>query len=423
MRRIYYFLVLVTIVGLSGCAKPMKVSSMIGQETKADKEPGRTDQTDKDVSQRSETRKAHKLARQGDKYYEAGNYEKALEHYREALSLDSQTSMALAGLGLIHYRKQEYAESIDAYERALAVKQNTEWSQMLEKVRDEACRDRLAAAKVAHQEGEYRKADALFEEALFYKEDAWWLHREWGISCFEREKWEAAEKQFRWVLELQPNQETTYEWLVKVHLRQHNPGKARDVVKAYRERFGQTSEYERMETLLQDKQQQLVSTPEIAAVLNKPAINRGDLAGLMRQVLDIEQLSAPNTAGRVLLDVQDHWASKAIRTTVHYGLMNVYPNHTFRPNKLIHRGDMARTVVNALRRFNILNDKSVMTEQPVIDDVFPENLYFEDIAWALSFEIMHLKQGNAFNLTDKVSGKEAIETLERLQEVIERYRR
>ena len=102
--------------------------------------------------------------------------------------------------------------------------------------------------------------------------------------------------------------------------------------------------------------------------------------------------------------------------------MEVFPNHTFEPNRILQRGELAKTVDNLLLAIgNRCSEKVVDWKNHNIDfsDLSPRNIQYESAAMAVASGVMSKLQDGTFRLTALVSGQEAIEVVDRLLDIYE----
>jgi Tfp pilus assembly protein PilF len=124
----------------------------------------------------------------------------------------------------------------------------------------------------------------------------------------------------------------------------------------------------------------------------------------------------------IIIDISTSWASKFILTTTSLGIMEIYPNHTFQPQKIITRAEMAEIL---LRLINLLKKKGYPLIQQFppeiirISDVSPDNYYYNPITQIISYQIMDLDAERAFRPEHPVSGQEVIKILDIILSLIE----
>jgi Tfp pilus assembly protein PilF len=152
----------------------------------------------------------------------------------------------------------------------------------------------------------------------------------------------------------------------------------------------------------------------------KEAISREEMAALLA-VKFKETFEATKPKPPIIIDISTSWASKFILTTTSFSILEIYPNHTFQPQKIITRAEMTEIL---LRLINLLKKKghSLIQQFPPdiiqISDVSPDNYYHDPITQIISYQIMDLDAERAFRPEQPVSGQEAVKTLDLILSLI-----
>lgn len=112
-----------------------------------------------------------------------------------------------------------------------------------------------------------------------------------------------------------------------------------------------------------------------------------------------------------ITDINNHWAKNWIKDIVKARGMDVFPDHTFRPDEKITRANYAMIMQNIL--IMATGDESLATKyigQPSrFPDVNPSHFAYNAICLMTDRGIMHAdKMTGAFHLNDKVSGADAL---------------
>ena len=117
----------------------------------------------------------------------------------------------------------------------------------------------------------------------------------------------------------------------------------------------------------------------------------------------------------IIIDISTSWASKFILQMTSIGILDIYPNHTFQPKKIVSRAEMAEIL---LRFINYLEKKGFKFIQQIppdkieISDVSSHNYYYQPIIQILSYNIMELSLDRSFNPDISLSGQEAIKLMD-----------
>jgi hypothetical protein len=103
--------------------------------------------------------------------------------------------------------------------------------------------------------------------------------------------------------------------------------------------------------------------------------------------------------------------------------MEPFPNHTFQPSAVVHRGDLAQAASRVLGL--IAAEKPRVAARwrdphPRFADVPPTNLNYAAIARAVAAGVIAPLDGDAFQPARPVAGSEALETVSKLEALARR---
>lgn len=123
----------------------------------------------------------------------------------------------------------------------------------------------------------------------------------------------------------------------------------------------------------------------------------------------------------IIIDISTSWASNFILKTASLGIIDVYPNHTFQPKKIITRAEMAEILLSLIDRlkkegYNFI--QQIPPEKIQISDVSPDNYYYQPIVLIISYDIMTFSLDKIFNPDLPVSGHECIKFLNIIEALI-----
>ena len=117
----------------------------------------------------------------------------------------------------------------------------------------------------------------------------------------------------------------------------------------------------------------------------------------------------------IIIDIATSWADEFILQMTSLGLLDIYPNHTFRPKKIITRAEMAEIL---LRLVDHLRDRGYRFIQQIppeniqISDVSADNYYYLPIIQIVSYDIMSLFLDRTFKPDLPVSGQDTTKLLD-----------
>jgi S-layer homology domain len=122
----------------------------------------------------------------------------------------------------------------------------------------------------------------------------------------------------------------------------------------------------------------------------------------------------------VMTDTRGSWAGPWIQSVSRAGVMDAYPNHTFQPDAIVSRGDLALAVSRALalvaeerpREAAAWKDARVQ-----FSDLNPGHLIYPAASVAVQSGVMTAAAGSAFELTRPITGAEAVAAIRKLEEL------
>jgi hypothetical protein len=156
---------------------------------------------------------------------------------------------------------------------------------------------------------------------------------------------------------------------------------------------------------------------EYRSIGTSPTVTRAQLAALLGTRLgDVLRRAAPKPV--VLTDVRSNWASPWIQTVTRAGVMDPFANHTFQPNTIVRRGDLAQALSRVLALVAQANPKLALKwrdARPRFTDVGPTHLLYPAAAHAVSAGVMGPLDGDTFQLTRPVTGSETHDAVSKLE--------
>jgi len=154
---------------------------------------------------------------------------------------------------------------------------------------------------------------------------------------------------------------------------------------------------------------ELLSLPEEYRRLPEAVrITRADLAALV--VVRVRALGRTGPGEpRVAVDIGTSWAREYVARALALGIMEVYPNHTFQPEAIVRRVDLARAAARALERLGWPRSAA-----PVPADMSRAHLDYAAVERVLGAGLMSLGASGGFEPWRVVSGREAVEVMDAL---------
>ena len=160
---------------------------------------------------------------------------------------------------------------------------------------------------------------------------------------------------------------------------------------------------------------------EYRAIAASPTVSRGALAALVGVRLRVLLGGAPSGQAALITDTRDHWATPWIMAAANAGVMEVYPNHTFQPDRNVRRGELGLAVGALLdlvaRRSPELARQWTETRIQ-FRDLSSNHLSYPAASRAVASGVLRPVDGDQFQLTRIVTGPEAVAAIERLEALV-----
>lgn len=355
--------------------------------------------------------------KQGMKYWDLEQYDKAEEEFNLAKSLDPKFAPAFAGLALTTAKEAQNASTTDEEEEGFK-----EALKLADKAKD--LNDKIPAVFIAKAlvltmkyEGKeppeewIDKVEKEYSKAIWIDNNNSEAYYRRGYSYKKAYLFSKAGDDFRKVLDLNKGftAAANEQWELVQKIERAAPGT--DVGK---------------KIALVEK----ISRADIAALfVSELQIDK--LVAKKRPVKENTEFKAPDDPREMevdetvktvadVTDLEGHWAKNFIMDIVDLKIRGLepYPDHTFHPDDLVNRGEYAIMVEDVI--IAILGDESIATKyvgavQSRFPDVNPSHPYYNAICNAVDKDVMDASLKGMFGPEKSVSGPDALLVIRQLQ--------
>jgi tetratricopeptide (TPR) repeat protein len=344
-----------------------------------------------------------------------GDLDRAVTAFDAALRASPAYVPALVGRGQALLALKREGEALASFDAALKADPSlTAVRQRAEVLRFRGLQDLIEAARAAARSGRFPEARTAYEQAIAGSPESAFLYRELGVVERRAGNNEQALTRLRRATELDPLDAAAFTQLAELlESRQDLAG----AEAAYRTALDldPSPELEAKLATVTKSVREAQLPPEYKAALSAAQITRGDLAALIGVRLESIVKAAP-TRQVVITDVRGYWAATWIARVAEAGIMPPFENHTFQPNAVVRRGDLA-VAINRLLTLLSSNDAALRTrlaQRPAIGDMNRRHVQYTAAAAAVASGVMPLLEGDRFLVGRPVSGSEAVETLDKV---------
>ena len=348
-------------------------------------------------------------------YFLQNKLQTAEEFFKAALRAHPDMTLIHSGLAQVYQKTGREDQEFAVYREILKREPEHPWAkQQYEFLKNKKFEEALMEAKAALAEGDTEKSKEAYLKALYYAPQSTEVHL--------------------FLAEIYKKENKLQNALVHLQAASSNEAENRVVLKDYAEALYQAAQYTKSlviyEKLHNLEPENKIIMDRIERIKNRLGIfelpNRYNSIALSEAVSkeEIAALLAVKFKGIVdgisgkppiIVDIATSWASRFILHMTFLGILDVYPNHTFQPKKILSRAEMAEIL---LRLISYLEKKGFKFIQQIppekirISDASSHNYYYQPIVQILSYNIMELSPDRAFNPDFPVPGQQAIRLLD-----------
>jgi tetratricopeptide (TPR) repeat protein len=343
------------------------------------------------------------------------DFDRAVAAFDTALQTDRSYVPALVGRGQALLALGRESDALAAFDAALAADASlTDVRQRAELLRLRGLQEVIQTARSAAKSGRIPDARAAYQRAIAASPDSAFLYRELGVLERRAGNSDQALSRLRTATELDPLDETALVQLAELL------DAGQDFVgaeAAYRQAvaLNPSPELESRLAAATKNAREAKLPAQFKAALSSAQLTRGELAALIAVRLEPLVQAAPRRQA-VVTDTRGHWAAAWIAEVVGAGILEPFENHTFQPDVIIRRGDLA-TAVSRMLAVIASTDPALrarLAERPAIADMNQRHNQYPAAAAAVSSGVMPL-DGGRFQVGRVVSGSEAVDVLDKVR--------
>jgi tetratricopeptide (TPR) repeat protein len=347
-------------------------------------------------------------------------YKDALLHFDRAVVANPRYAPALAGRADALLALGEQREAIQSIEAALQADPSlSELRSRIEVLRFRGQQQEIAGARKLAESGRLEEARAAYEAAIAASPQSPFLHRE--LADVERRAGNpsAALDYARKAAELEPDEARNHVLLGDIYEAQGDYTKALEALSTAAALQPDDALTARLETLRSRAAFEAMPA-EYRAIESANEITRAQLAALFAVRLEPMLAGARSVNAVVITDTRGHWASPYILAVGRAAVMEVYPNHTFQPDAVVRRDDLARAssrVLELIAKANPQLAAAWRNPRRKFPDLPSTHFSYPAAALAVEAGVMTAADGGNFQLTRPVTGPEAVAAVNKLQEL------
>jgi tetratricopeptide (TPR) repeat protein len=346
----------------------------------------------------------------------------AVSNFDRAVVANPRYASALVGRGEALLALGERDMALKSFEAAVGADPTLEpLRTRIEVLRVRMQQDDVATARKASEAGRYGEARVAYERAIAASPESPFLYRELAGVLRQEGTLDEALKQAIRVIELEPTDARGHVLLGDIHeMRQDQP----NALAAYEAALAieRTEALARKVDALRDALALAALPAEFQQIASSEDLSREQLAALVGVRLDPLLKLVGRRAAVVITDTRGSWAGPWILAVTRAGVMEVYPNHTFQPEALVRRGelaDAASRVLSLIAAQNPTLASSWRGGKRTFVDVPQAHLSYSAASLSVEAGVMAPLADGTFQLGRPVTGAEAVAAIKKLEELAE----
>ena len=344
------------------------------------------------------------------------DFDRAVTAFDAALGANRSYVPALVGRGQALLALRREREALAAFEAALAADPSlADVRQRAEVLRFRGLQDVIEAARSAAKSGRVLEARAEYQRAIAAAPESAFLYRELGV--LERRAGNsdrALARLRRATSSIRSTSSRSVQLAELLEAGQDFVGAEAAYRKAVA--LNPSTELEARLAAAAKNAREAQLPAQFKAALTSAQLTRGELAALIAVRARAARPCGSEASGR------GHRYARAlaaawIADVAGAGIVEPFENHTFQPNAIIRRGDLATAISRMLAVIGA-GDRALrarLGERPAIADMNQRHNQHPAAAAAVASGVMPLLDGARFQVGRVVSGSEAVEVLDRVR--------
>jgi tetratricopeptide (TPR) repeat protein len=268
-------------------------------------------------------------------------HKESLVHFDRAVVMNPRYAPALGGRAEALLALGEEEEAVQSIEAALQADPSlTGLRTRIQVLRFRGQQQEIARARQLAEANKFDEARAAYVAAIEASPQSPFLHRELAEVERRAGDLDSALDHARKAAELEPDEPRAHVMLGEIYEARGEFARAAD-------EFGNAVALQPDDALsarIEDLRARAVFAampPEYRSIGDSPSLTRGQLAALLAVKLEPVLSGTRNASAVVITDTRAHWAAPYILTVARSAVMDPFPNHTFQPDQIVLRADLA----------------------------------------------------------------------------------
>ena len=355
-----------------------------------------------------------------------GRFQEAADQFRLALDQKKDYVPALVGYGDALYRLNDIINALQAFRLAVDAQPSLlRVERLVAELSLQVMTDRLVRARQFGEDGRLTDSAQAYREVIQASPDSAFLYVE--LARIKQQQNELPEALVVIGQALALDDTSAEAFLLQGDLFESN-GELELAVSAYA-RADAIAPSELTSDALSRTRSALRAPDlpmEYRGIVTKVEITRGELAALLG--VELSELLSDAGSGvstPIFTDTRNHWASQWVIEVARAGVMRVDGRYQFEPDRVVRRGDLAEIIAATLLLIAEIDPESGRrwrAARPRFTDLTSGHLNFDSASIAVGADILDVYENDRFLPIRVVSGREAIDVVAKLTDLLERVR-
>jgi Tfp pilus assembly protein PilF len=358
----------------------------------------------------------------GYAYFMMNDLDLAEDFFKAADRYSPDMNIIHLGLAQVYQKKGQEDLAFAQYREVLKIDPDHSWVlPQYESLKLKKTQEYLEQGRLYLSSGDTESGRGAFLRALYYSPESSEAHLALADIFLKEDNFENALVHLEAASKNEPENIDILKKYGEVLFYANKDEKGLDVYQKLAEKEPENQEYKQRIEILKNRLGIFELPSQYNAIIASEAISKEEMAALLA-VKFKDFLEESSRRPDIIIDIATSWASDYILQMTSLGLLDIYPNHTFRPKKIITRAEMAEIL---LRLVEFLKEKGfrfiqqIPPERIQISDVLPDNYYYQPIIEIVSYDIMNLSLEQTFKPDVPVSGQEAMKFLDLILSLVQ----
>jgi Tfp pilus assembly protein PilF len=339
----------------------------------------------------------------------------AEDFFKAAQRYSPEMAITHLGLGQIYRQTGRDDLAFAEFREIININPDHIWGRaQYENIKNQKTQESLDTGKTYLDEGNLESGKEAFLRALYYSPESIAAHLALADIFLEEDNLETAIVHLESASKNDPENTEILQKYGDVLFSANENEQSLEIYEKLLEQDTENPMYQQRVEILKNRLGIFELPSQYNAIISAEAISKEEVAALLAvKFKDVFEKSVKRPP--IIIDIATSWADDYILQMTSLGLLDIYPNHTFRPKKIVNRAEMAEVL---LRLVNHLKEKGYRFMQQIppesiqITDVSVDNYYYQPIIQILSYDIMSLSLDKTFKPDLPVSGSDSIRLLD-----------